>query len=160
MGREENCKQISLSFVGSTRSISATLGLTPLTACVLSRSYFLGSRLLCQGTEAGPGFRALRWSKLIRFRFLSTPQRRRLGWAYVLCPSQVWAAQGTRYLVSAVFPGGWCILSPPRSQLLHFLGGSGCAVGADLWLRPSGQMSTAQNPKKSWLATGGLLAVW
>ena len=39
-----------------------------------------------------------------------------------------------------------------------------CAVclfwGADLWLRHSWQMSTIQNSKKSWLATGSLLAVW
>ena len=35
------CKQISLSFVGSASSISATLGLTPLTACVPSLSTFL-----------------------------------------------------------------------------------------------------------------------
>ena len=31
-----------------------------------------------------------------------SPQRRRLGWACVLCPSQVWAAQETRCLASTV----------------------------------------------------------
>ena len=48
----------------------------------------------------------------------------------------------------------------------------GCAVGnrlsctvclfwgADLWLQPSQRMSSVQNPRKSWLATGSLLAVW
>ena len=50
---------------------------------------------------------------------------------------------------------GGCVLSPSRSQLLSFLGGCGCTplrcalcllVGADLWLRPSWQMSTVQNP--------------
>ena len=30
------------------------------------------------------------------------PQRCRLGWACVLCPSQVRAAQATKYLVSAI----------------------------------------------------------
>ena len=39
-----------------------------------------------------------------------------------------------------------------------------CAVclfwGADLWLRPSWWMSTIQNPRKTWLAAGSLLAVW
>ena len=62
-----------------------------------------------------------------------------------------------------------CDLSPPLSLLLGFLGVQSahllsCAVclfwGADLWLRPSWRMSTVQNPKKSWLATGSLLAVW
>ena len=63
----------------------------------------LGSRLLCQElSEAGPGLYALPRSKLHRFRYSGTPQRCRLGWAYVLCPSQVRAAQVTRRLVSTV----------------------------------------------------------
>ena len=66
-------------------------------------------------------------------------------------------------------PHGWRILSPPLSQPLGFLGVQRechlrCAVcllwGADLWLRPSWQMSTLQDPRKTWLATGSLLAVW
>ena len=122
-----------------------------------------------QLSEAGPGLRAFPRSKLLRFRFSGTPQKCSLGWACILCPSQVQAAQVTRCLVSAVSPGRECVLSPPRSQPLSFLGGSGhtrlrCAVclfwGADLWLRPSQRMSTVQNPQKSWLATGSLLAVW
>ena len=39
--------------------------------------------------------------KPLRFRFLCTPQRRRLGWACILCPSKVRAARATRCLVSA-----------------------------------------------------------
>ena len=35
-------------------------------------------------SKAGPGLRALPRSKLLRFRFLSTPQRQRLGWACIL----------------------------------------------------------------------------
>ena len=35
-----------------------------------------------------------------------------------------------------------------------------CLWGADLWLRPSWWMSTVQDPRKTWLATGSLLAVW
>ena len=48
MGREEHCKQISLACVGSACSVSATLGLSPLMACVLSVCFLhcLGSRLL------------------------------------------------------------------------------------------------------------------
>ena len=62
-----------------------------------------GSRLLCwELSEAGPGLHAPPRSKLLRFRHLCSPQRRRLGWAGVLCPSQVRAAQVMRCLASAV----------------------------------------------------------
>ena len=55
--------------------------------------HFSGFRLLCQELSVmGPGLHALPTSKLLRFRFLGTPQRYRLGWACVLCPSQVRAA--------------------------------------------------------------------
>ena len=119
-------------------------------------------------SEVGPGLCAFPRSKPLRFRFSGTPQRHSLGWACVLCPSQVQAAQATRCLVSVVSPGRECILSPPWSQPLSFLGSSGhthlrCYLclfwGADLWLQPSQWMSTVQNPKKSWLTTGNLLAV-
>ena len=62
-----------------------------------------GSRLLCpEMSEADPGLHALPRSKPLRFRHWGTPQRRRLGWACILCPSQVRAAQMTRCLVSVV----------------------------------------------------------
>ena len=49
-----------------------------------------GSRLLRGGlSEADPVLPALSRSKPLRFKFSSTPQRRTLGWACVLCPSQV-----------------------------------------------------------------------
>ena len=73
-------------------------------------------------TKAGPGLCALPRSKLLRFRFLGTLQRHRLGWACVLCPSQVRAAQATRCLARAHSPGGRCILSPPWFQPLGFPG--------------------------------------
>ena len=72
-------------------------------------------------------------------------------------------------------PGAWrahtpqvrCILPPLLSQPLGFPGTKQhlrCALclywGADLWLRPSWQMSTVQVPRKTWLATESLLAVW
>ena len=63
----------------------------------------LGSRLLCwELSEAGPGLYALPRSKPLRFRHSGSPQRCRLGWAWVLCPSQVQAAQVTRCLASVV----------------------------------------------------------
>ena len=123
--------------------------------------HFSGSRLLCwELSEADPGLRALPRSKLLRFRLSGTPQRRRLGWACVLCPSQVRAAQVTRCLSSTVTPrwGVHLIASPVPaarfsvctrgvpSQVCHV-----SLLGADLWLRPSWWMSTVQNPK-SWLA--------
>ena len=50
----------------------------------------LGSRLLCwELSEAGPGLYALPRSKPFRFRYWGSPQRHTLGWACVLCPSQV-----------------------------------------------------------------------
>ena len=61
----------------------------------------LGSRLLCwELSEAGPGLYALSRSKPLRFRYSGRPQRHRFGWACVLCPSQVPAAQVTRCLES------------------------------------------------------------
>ena len=43
--------------------------------------------------------------KLLRFKFSGTAQRHRLGWACILCPSRVQAAQTTRCLASALSPG-------------------------------------------------------
>ena len=40
-------------------------------------------------SKVGPVLHALPRSKLLRFRFLGTPQRHRLSWACVLCHSQV-----------------------------------------------------------------------
>ena len=78
----------------------------------------------CAGelSEAGPGLSALPRSKPLRLRFLGTPQKHRLGWACILCPLQIQAAQATRCLASALSPGGQCVLSPPWSQPLVFLG--------------------------------------
>ena len=81
----------------------------PHWVCPLSRHvcffclHCLGSRLLCwELSEAGPGLYGLPRSKLLRFRYSGCPQRCRFGWACVLCPSQVRAAQVARCLVSAV----------------------------------------------------------
>ena len=96
----------------------------PYSRCVCFPSlYCSGSRLLCwELSEVGPALHALPTSKPLRFMFSGTPQRRRLGWDCILCPSQVRAAQVTRCLVSAVAPVGGCILLPPPSQRFSFLG--------------------------------------
>ena len=62
-----------------------------------------GSRSLCRElSKASPRFCAIPRSKLLRFGFLGTPQRHRVGMACILCPSQVQGAQETRCLVSTL----------------------------------------------------------
>ena len=94
-----------------------------------------GSRLLHRGpSEASPGLHAPPRSKPLRLGYSGSPQRRRLSWACVLCPSQVRVARvfGER---------GRCDLSPLPSLLLSFLG-----VQLGPRLR---RMVTVQNPKKA-----------
>ena len=155
--------------VWSARSVWAALGLPPLAASALSPSMLLGLQVALQDlSQEGPGLRALPRSRLLRSRFSGSPQRRRLGWAWVLCPSQVRAALATGCLASALSPGGRCVLPPPRpglgflgSQREHHLRCTVCLLwGADHWLRPSWRMSAVQDPRKIWLAAGSLLAVW
>ena len=123
---------------------------------------FPGSVLLCRElSEEGPVLCTL--PRPLRFRFSGTPQRRRLGWACALCPSQVRAAQVTRYLAHALTPR-WavCLITSPipaaqfagctRVHLLRCAVCLFCGAGAGLWLHPSWLVSTVQNPKKSWLA--------
>ena len=62
-------------------------------------------------SKAGPGLHALPRSKLLRFRFSGTPQRHILGWACVLCPSQVRAAQVTRRLGSTLPKCAVCLIA-------------------------------------------------
>ena len=116
VGRQEHCKQITLACV---RSVPATLGL-PHSRCVCFPClHCLGSRLLCRElSEVGPGLYALPRSKLLGFRYSGSPQRHRLCWACVLCPSQVQAAQVTRCLATDV-AATYC---PPLSLPLGFLG--------------------------------------
>ena len=117
-------------------------------------------------SQAGPGLRALPRSKLLRFWFLGTPQMHRLGWTCVLCPSQVWAAQVTCWAHSPQMVGASFHLPCPSCSVswVHSrstISGVPCVLwGADLWLWPSWQMSTIQDPRKTWLATGSLLTVW
>ena len=155
MRKEQHCKQVSLACVGSAHSVWATLGLSPLTASVLSRSSLLrfqvalqgnclkqpldcvhfpglshsgsGSRVFHKGTDSvGPAFCAFPRSK----------QLRRLG-AWWACSPQVGGA-------SYHLPG-------PSHSVSWMCSGSAvpgvCLVwGADLWLRPSWQMSTIRIP--------------
>ena len=170
MGREEHCKQILLVHLGSAHSIWTTLGLPQLTACVLSQCTLLRLQVALQRNCSK------RTLSFMHFPGLSCSG----SGSWVLhkgtdlfgpefCPSQVQPAQATRCLVSTFSPGGRCILSPPWSQPFGFLGVQWghhlrCAVcllwGADLWLWPSWPISIIQDPRKTWLATGSLIAVW
>ena len=94
-GRDGHCKQITLACACSA---SATLGLPPAHG-----PHFSGSRLLHEEpSEAGPGLHAPPRSEPLRFRHSGSLQRCRLGWACILCPSQVRADQVIRCLVSTV----------------------------------------------------------
>ena len=167
VGREEHCKQISFACVGCAVCLSHT-GFAPAHGVCAFPVYTAQAPGCSAGelSKEGPGLRALPRSKPLRFRFLGTPQRCRLGWACILCPSQVIVTQANRCLVSTDSPGAvsYCLPIPAA----RFLGTQQerhlrCAVcllrGADLWLWPSRWMSTVQDPRKTWLATGNLLAV-
>ena len=65
-------------------------------------------------SKAGPGLHVLPRSKPLRFRYSGSPQRHRLGWACLLCPSQVRAAHVTRCLAS-VIAATYCHPRPCRS---------------------------------------------
>ena len=82
-----------------------------------------GPRLLCRElSEAGPGLYALPRSKPLRFRFSGPPQRLRLGWARVLRPSLVRAAQVTRCLARIFIPNWRLRLIPSPTPVTGFLG--------------------------------------
>ena len=126
-GREEHCKQISLVCVRSARSVGHT-GFAPTHGVCAFMGYNSHAPGCFAGelSKVGPGLHALPRSKPLRFRFSGTPQRHRLYWAYVLCPSQVQAAQVTRYLASAVTPNwGLCLITSPILSAWF----SGCATG-------------------------------
>ena len=149
--------QISLVCGGSACSVWGTQGLPPLMGKCAVLVYTAQASGCSAGelSKVGPGLHVLPMSNWLRFRFAGTPQRHRLGWACGLCPSQVRAAQATRFLVRTLSPGGWCILSPPRSQSLSVPGAQRechlrCAMcllwGADLWHDPPGGCQPSRIP--------------
>ena len=124
MRREEPSKQISLARVGSARSVWTTVDFPQLTeACAFwvynPQAPGCSVREL---SKVGPGLSALPRSNLLRFRFSSTPQRHRLGWACLLYPSQVQEAQATRCLVSTLSQMRGASYHLPQSKPLSLLG--------------------------------------
>ena len=170
MGREEHYKQIPLECVGSACSVWATLGLLLLTAYVLFWSTLLRFQVVLQGnclkwalgcvhfpclSHSGSGSRVFhKGTELVGPVFCALPgseQLRRPG-AWRVHSPQVCG-------VSYHLPVPSCLVSWVHSLIA--ISGVRCFLwGADLWLRPSWQMSTVQVPRKTWLATESLLAVW
>ena len=111
---------LQTNITGMCGEYSQCLGHTefaPLTSCVFSQSTLLRLQVALQGM--GPKLCALPRSKLLRFRFSGTPQRRRLRWACVLCCSSFRAAQATRCLVSALSSGAVHLHLPGPSHLFR-----------------------------------------
>ena len=133
------------------------------TGCVLSWSIPTRLQVALQGkSKAGPGLHALPRSKLLRLRFSGTPQRRRLGWACVLCPSQVQAAQEVVF-GKCTPPAGWWVLPPPWSQLPGFLGAQWKSRVSPLGSRSLSAtlLADVNRPgSQEDLVTGSLLTVW
>ena len=103
MVREEYCKQISLVCVGSAHSVWTTLGLPQRTVACAFWVYTAQAPGCAAGhcPKRALRFHSLPRSKPLRFRLSGTPQGHGLGWACVLCPSQVREPQATRCLASA-----------------------------------------------------------
>ena len=118
VGREEHCKQISLAYVGSARSMWTTLSLPPLMAFAL-RVY----------TAQAPGCSAGHCPKQallsVHFPGLSCSGSRKLhkGTDSVhSVPFRGPSSSGNQVLGEGTVPGGLCILPPPLSQPLSFPG--------------------------------------
>ena len=172
VGREAHCKQVSLVCVGRARGIWATLGLPPLTACVLSQSTLLRLQVALQGNCPKRDLHCIHFPGLspqVQVLRSFTKAQIQLGLRFVPFPG--WSSSGDQVLGKRTLPGVRCVLSPPHPSRWVSWVLSGCAEcrlrcavcllwGADLWLQPSWRMSTYQDPRKTWLATGSLLRVW
>ena len=108
------------------------------------------------------GARVLSWSTLLRLQVAlqGNSPKQALGFAHFPGPS----ISGDQLLGECTVPCDLCILTTAPVPDTWFPGCAARAVclllGDDLWLRPSWQMSTVQDPRKTWLATGSLLTVW
>ena len=165
MGREEHCKQISLACVGSACSVWATLGLPLLMMCVLSWSTLLKLQVALQenflkwalGCVHFPGLSRSGWGSRVLHKGTDS-----VGPAFCALPRSEQLRREGAWWVHSPQVGGASYHLPCPSHL-GFLGEQWerclrCAVcllwGADLWLRPFWQMSTVQDPRKTWVATG------
>ena len=160
-GREGPCRQVSLACERSTRSVPATLGLPPLTAYVLSPSTLFRLQAALQG--AGPELHVLPRPKPLRFRFLGTPQRRRLGWACVLClPGR--SSSDNQELDKCTLPrcsGPSPLRGPSLSFQVRWSGAPCVCFGElDSSCDPPSGCQPCRISGSLWLETGSLFAVW
>ena len=160
VGREGHCRQISLVCVGSAHSVLATLGLPPLTACVLFLSTLHRLQVALQG--AGPELCVPPRSKPLRFRFSGTPQRRRLGWAGVLCLPRL-SSSGNQELDERPLPrcSGTSPLHGPSLSFQARRSGAPCVSSGELisGCDPPGGCQPSRVSGSLWLETGSLFAV-
>ena len=158
VGREGRCRQMSVACVGSTRSVPATLGLPPLTACVLSPSTLLRLQAGLQG--AGPELHALPRPKPLRFGFSSSPQKSRP--AFCAFPGR--SSSGSQELDEHTLPG--CRApSPLRGPSFSFWAcwfGAPCVSSVELVSScdPPVRCQPSRISVSLWLETGSLFAVW
>ena len=126
----------------------------PRSRCVLSPSTLLRLQAALQGV--GPELCALPRPKPLRFRFLGTPQRRRQGWACVLC-LPAGAAQAARSLMSALSPGAVRLIpsAVPASDSAHEPRVSSGKLIRD----PPCGCQPSRISGSLWLETGSLFAV-
>ena len=118
-----------------------------------------GSRVLCRGTvQFRPCISCT--SQVQAAQVLRYSARARLSWVSVVCHSHVRAAPETRRLPSDCPRWAAHLSHLPDRHQCPVSGVPGVSQGADLRLRPSWQMSTMQDPRKTCLATGSLLTVW
>ena len=111
--------------------------------------------------KVGPELRALLRSKPLKFRLLGTLQRHRLGWACVLCPSQVRAAQMTRCLavrlITSLVPAAWfpVCAAGVLSQVCHV-----SPLGS--WSQAATLLADVNNtgPQEDLVSNWSLFAVW
>ena len=121
--------------------------------CVLSPSILL--RLLAALQGVGPELCALPRPKPLRFRFLCTPQRRRLGWACVLCLPHP-SSSGSQETDKRTLPGCGAP-SPLRGPSLSAL----CLFWElDSSCDPPGRCQPFRISGSLWLETGSLFAIW
>ena len=134
---------MSLACVGSTRSVPATLGLPPLTGVSFPRLHCSGCRFLYRLWALGcvrlPGPNISGSGSQVLHKDADL-----VGPSFCAFPGEQLREPGAWWAHS---PQVQCDFSPPWPRL--FLGTLCLFWGADLWLRPSRQMSAIQNLRKS-----------
>ena len=147
--------------VRSTCIVRATLGLPPLTACVLSPSTLLRLQVALQG--AGPELCALSRPKPLRFRFWGTAQMPRLGWACILYLPHP-NSSGNQELDERTLPRcsvpyslrGPSLSFQSRQSVVPCVSSGELISDCD----PLGRCQPSRISGSLWLETGSLFAVW